>query len=177
MADNAAAELRDLGVAAEEPVRLLLTDRPEADERLFDDFRGLVPIRFEDRLEKLRQFRTVPKRIAHALIELGEGRQRGRSGAAGCHRPPGLRSSLSNQTLRPAARASGAASNRRFSSRAASLSAPEWLRKMKGTVSDTAWTLKGVQPTRLRPASAGARKRGRPKFRSQAGRLDSSKSA
>ena len=50
------------------------------------------------------------------------------------HEVPGLKSSLSNQTVRPAARASGALSSRRFSSRAASVSAPEWLRKMKGWI-------------------------------------------
>ncbi len=48
------------------------------------------------------------------------------------HEVPGLRSSLSNQTFSPAALASGASSSRRFSARAASVSAPEWLRKTRG---------------------------------------------
>src|SRR5262245_15303008 len=41
-------------------------------------------------------------------------------------------SSLSNQTLSPASRPVGLSSSRRFSSRAASVSTPEWLRKRTG---------------------------------------------
>src|SRR4051812_16442169 len=45
---------------------------------------------------------------------------------------PGCRSSLSNQTFRPRSRAAGAVSRRCLSLRAASVSAPAWLRNRRG---------------------------------------------
>src|SRR6516165_7646329 len=45
---------------------------------------------------------------------------------------PATRSSLSSHTRRPAARASELFRRRRFSSRATSMSAPEWLRNKQG---------------------------------------------
>ena len=74
-------EVLDLSVAAEEPVGLLLPHRPQADERLVDELDRPVPIRLQHGLEQLLQLLALPERIANALIELGEGRQRARPGA------------------------------------------------------------------------------------------------
>ena len=68
-------EFLDLGLAAEEAVGLLLAHRAQADEGLVDELRRLVPIRIEDRLQKLLQLLVLDERIARALIALGEGRQ------------------------------------------------------------------------------------------------------
>ena len=72
-------ELGDLRLAAEEAVRLLLAHRPQPDERLVDQDRRRPGVEVENRREELSELDAVAKRVAHALIALGEGRQRARS--------------------------------------------------------------------------------------------------
>src|SRR6266567_656105 len=83
----------------------------------------------EVRLGLSRQFTTplaptwTAKAVASSLITFS---------SCACQPMPAARSSLSNHTLSPAARASGLSRSRRFNSRAASVSAPEWLRNRQG---------------------------------------------